>query len=60
MKDKTKVLEKFNNQVQRDNMLREHCKNNNIHLLEIKYDTLDIKSYIINDLKLWKENLILN
>ena len=60
MKDKTKVLEKFNNQVQRDNMLRQHCKNNNIHLLEIKYDTLDIKSCIINDLKLWKENLILN
>ena len=28
--------------------------------LEIKYDTLDIKSCIINDLKLWKENHILN
>lgn len=60
MKDKNKVLEKFNNQIQRDSMLRDHCKINNINLIEIKYDTLDIESFIINNLEAWKENNIQN
>lgn len=60
MKDKNKVLEKFNNQIQRDNMLRDHCKINSINLIEIKYDTLDIESFIINNLEAWKNVNIQN
>ena len=48
MSDKSKIIEKFNNQVKRDILLRQYCSDNNITLIEIKYDILDIKSYIIN------------
>jgi len=47
--------EGFKEQLKRDNLKRQFCKENNIKLIEIPYDETDIKEFLMNELN--KENL---